>query len=171
MAFIVGTKIFEDDKKTIDALSERGFGDPSGSTLVLAPVEALYLSEKKKISINDGKTSKKKLSFTSLMQKLKKEDKEIGMKYLVYNDLRSKGYVVRTGLKYGTHFRAYEKGVRVGEGHSHWLIQPITEEWKTSIYELAGSIRLAHSVRKKMIWAVVDSEGDITYYKLERMTI
>ena len=174
MAFIVGTRIFEDNKKNIDTLWERGFGEASGSAMVLAPVEALYLLEKKKITLTDGGKSKskgKKLSFSALMQGLKKVDKEIGLKYLVYRDLRSNGYVVRTGLKYGTHFRVYEKGVRVGEGHSHWLIQPISEEWKTSIYELAKSIRLAHSVRKKMIWAVADTEGDITYYKLERIVI
>jgi tRNA-intron endonuclease len=178
MAQLIGDKILEEDKEMIKAFHDRGFGDIHGNTLLLAPVEALYLTEIGKLSIPKG-TSKpvsekarkpqKTHDIASLFNELKKWDKEIAVKYYVYRDLRKKGYVARTGLKYGTYFRVYEKGIRVGEGHSHWLVHPIQEHEKTSIYEVARAIRLAHSVRKKMLWAVVDSEGDVTYYKMERM--
>jgi len=175
---MIGDKIIEDDKEMIKAFHDRGFGDIHGNTLLLAPVEALYLTEIRKLSIPKG-TSKaasgkagkpqKMHEIASLFNEFKKWDKEIAVKYYVYRDLRKKGYVARTGLKYGTYFRVYEKGIRVGEGHSHWLVHPIQEHEKTSIYEVARAVRLAHSVRKKMLWAVVDSEGDVTYYKMERM--
>jgi tRNA-intron endonuclease len=181
MAYIIGDKIIEDDKEQIKAFHERGFGEMHGETLLLAPVEALYLTEIKKIGITKGEkevvkgASKKEgkvqktYDIGALFNEFKKGDKEIAVKYYVYRDLRKKGYVARTGLKYGTYFRVYEKGIRVGEGHSHWLVHPIQEHQKISIYEIARAIRLAHSVRKKMLWAVVDSEGDVTYYKMERM--
>jgi tRNA-intron endonuclease len=177
MATIVGDRIIEDDQKQILEFHERGFGEIHGGLLALAPVEAIYLTEIKKISIikegNEPRKgaagSKKTYGVISLFTELKKHDKEIATKYYVYRDLRKRGYVVRTGLKFGTYFRVYEKGIRVGEGHSQWLVHPIQEQKQTSIYELARAVRLSHSVRKKMLWAVVDSEGDVTYYKIERI--
>ena len=177
MATIVGDRIIEDDPKQIQEFHDRGFGQVRSGLLVLAPVEAIYLTEIKKVSImKEGDVprkgeagSKKTYDIMSLFTELKKHDKEIATKYYVYRDLRKRGYVVRTGLKFGTYFRVYEKGIRVGEGHSHWLVHPIQEQKQTSIYEFARAVRLSHSVRKKMLWAVVDSEGDVTYYKIERI--
>jgi len=166
MAILTGTKVMENEPAAAKMLKERGFGEEVGERLILAPVEALYLLEKKRISVLDGK---KKLTFDSLFSLLKKAEKELDMKYAVYRDLRSKGYVVRTGLKYGTCFRVYDKGIRVGEGHSELLVQPVPEEMKTSVYEISGAVRLSHSVKKKMIWAIVDTEGDVTYLKLSRI--
>lgn len=166
MATLTGTKVMETEPSAAKMLKERGFGEMVGERLVLAPVETLYLLEKKRISVLDGK---KRLTFESLFSLLKKSEKELDMKYAVYRDLRSKGYVVRTGLKYGTYFRVYDKGIRVGEGHSELLVQPVPEEMKTSVYEIAGAVRLSHSVKKKMIWAIVDTEGDVTYLKLSRI--
>jgi len=166
MAILIGTKVMENEPAAAKMLKERGFGEEVGERLILAPMEALYLLEKKRISVLDGK---KKLTFESLFSSLKKAEKELDMKYAVYRDLRSKGYVVRTGLKYGTYFRIYDKGIRVGEGHSEMLVQPVPEEMKTSVYGIAGAVRLSHSVKKKMIWAIVDTEGDVTYIKLSRI--
>jgi tRNA-intron endonuclease len=162
MATLSGNLIIETSPAKISALSERGFGERREKYIVLAPVEALYLTERKKIKVGG-------LSFEKLLLLLKKKDADIFTKYAVYRDLRRKGYVARTGLKYGAWFRVYEKGIRVGEGHSVWLVSAIPEEKRTSIYDISRAIRLAHSVRKKMIWAVVDSEGDVTYYKMERV--
>jgi tRNA-intron endonuclease len=166
MAILAGTKVMENEPVAAKMLKERGFGEEVGERLILAPVEALYLLEKKRISIRDGR---KKLTFESLFSLLKKAENELDMKYAVYRDLRSKGYVVRTGLKYGTYFRVYDKGIRVGEGHSELLIQPVPEEMKTSVYEIVRVVRLSHSVKKKMIWAIVDTEGSVTYLKLSRI--
>ena len=166
MAQLIGTKVMESDSAAANVLKERGFGEEVGGRLLLAPVEALYLLEKKRIGVLDGK---KKMTFEGLFASLKRGKKELDMKYAVYRDLRSKGYVVRTGLKYGTYFRVYEKGIRVGEGHADMLVQPVAEEKKTSVYEIAGSVRLSRSVKKKMVWAIVDTEGDVTYLKLSRI--
>ena len=90
------------------------------------------------------------------------------LKYLVYSDLRSRGYVVKTGLKFGAHFRVYERGKTPGEEHSLYLVHAIPEGSKLTPADLARAVRLAHSVRKRMLFAVVDDEGDITYYSLTR---
>jgi tRNA-intron endonuclease len=168
MAIFSGSYIIEDDETLRKELAERGFGEQQEDYIIISPVEGLYLLENKRIKVMDI-MKKRSIDFKLLLTKLKKLDRDIDIKYFVYKDLRKKGYIVRTGLKYGSYFRVYEKGIRVGEGHSHWLVQPIKDISKTSIYDIAKAVRIAHSVRKKMIWAVVDTEGDVTYYKLERI--
>ncbi len=163
MAYLVKNRIFEDDPNLARILKERGFGkDYEGKTL-LSPVEALYLLENKRIMITQNR---KEMKFKELISTLGNSDNDLDLKYIVYKDLRSKGYVVRTGFKFGACFRVYEKGIRVGEGRSHMLVYPVPEEKKTSIAEIRSMIRLSHSVKKSMLFAVVDGEGEVTYIKM-----
>ncbi len=147
---------------------QRGcYGKPlSGGRLQLSPVEALYLVENGKIIIEDQKGNK--LDFETLMKKFAKTDPEFRLKYVTYADLRSRGYIVRTGLKFGAHFRVYDRGDRPGEAHSKFLVHAIPGSAKFGATELVRAVRLAHGVRKRFIWAIVDEEGDITYYAVTR---
>ncbi len=84
--------------------------------------------------------------------------------YGVYEDWRSKGYVIKTGFKFGTHFRVYFPGARpAGSGregswaHSKHVIHVFPKESKLLISEWARAIRVAHSVRKTFILAVPGS--------------
>ncbi|MDE1855041.1 MAG: tRNA-intron lyase [Candidatus Micrarchaeota archaeon] len=79
--------------------------------------------------------------------------------YGVYRDWREKGYVVKTGFKFGTHFRVYFPGARPmeaskGQTHSEHVIQVFPKDSKLLISEWARAIRVAHSVRKTLILAV-----------------
>ncbi len=150
-------------------LYQRGvFGKPlSGGKLQLAPVEVLYLVENGKLEVVEGK-SERPISFEKLWARFSKSDPDLMLKYRVYSDLRSRGYVVKTGLKFGAHFRVYGRGEKPGEVHSRYLVHAIPEGTKFTPSELARAVRLAHSVRKTMFFAVVDDEGDVTYYSLRR---
>jgi tRNA-intron endonuclease, archaea type len=80
--------------------------------------------------------------------------------YGVYSDWRNKGYVIKTGFKFGTHFRVYFPGARpMSEGNQSWVhskhvIHVFPKESKLLISEWARAIRVAHSVRKTFILAV-----------------
>lgn len=139
----------------------------SGGRLQLSPVEALFLLDGEKLRVID-EDSGEELSFEELSSELSEENPELLLKYRVYKDLRSRGLVVKTGLKYGAHFRVYDRGELPGSTHSPYLVHAISENEKLSPPELARAVRLAQSVRKKMIFAVMDDEGDITYYSLAR---
>ena len=43
--------------------------------------------------------------------------------YIVFRDLRNRGYIVKTGFKYGSEFRLYERGKSPGDGHSNYLVK------------------------------------------------
>lgn len=156
---------------------DSGYGKPFEDRLELSLVEAAYLLEKGKISIfkKDGK-KKKNVDMKIFHRTATEKEPEFHQKYVVYRDLRERGYLVKTGYKFGAHFRVYERGVKLKRGpkapheHTKFVVHAISEEDRFSYPELSRATRLAQNIRAKMVWAVVDSENDITYYEVIRVT-
>jgi tRNA-intron endonuclease len=162
-------KVMVWDEAQANQLYQRGFYGKllSGGKLQLSLVETLYLMDVGKITVKDE--DGKKLKFKDLFVMFSNVDSELPLKHAVYSDLRSRGYILKTGMKFGAHFRVYERGEGPGESHSKFLVHAIPEEGaRLTPTELARAIRLAHSVRKKIMWAIVDTDGDVTYYALTR---
>jgi len=81
----------------------------------------------------------------------------------VFEDLRKKGYVVKTALKFGADFRVYEKKKKE---HSKWIVFVQKESKKIDWKEFASKNRVAHSTRKNLLLAITDDEGGIIYYEI-----
>lgn len=86
--------------------------------------------------------------------------------YAVYEDWRLRGYVLKTGFKFGTHFRIYLPGaspVREGDEwmHSKHVVHIFSRKSKMIISEWARAIRVAHSVKKTFILAIPGKKIDI----------
>lgn len=151
------------DESLIQNLNSKGFGNniPITSTKIknkifeINPIEILFLFDKKKIIFDEELN----INFEKLL-KITKIDLS---KYIVYKDLKTRGYNVKTGLKYGFDFRVYDKGIKIGEDHSLWLVDVIEEKDKLKIKDLTGKNRIAHSANKKMLFAIVDFENSVTY--------
>lgn len=164
-------------KEGLDLYDESGYGKPFEDRLELSLVEAAFLIEKKKLKVivTEGK-KKKSINFKDFYKIGIKKEPEFHQKFVVYRDLRERGYLVKTGFKFGTHFRVYERGVKLKKGpkepfeHTKWVVHAISEEDRFSYPELSRATRLAQNIRAKMLWAVVDSEGDVTYYQIVRVT-
>ncbi len=163
-----GTKVIVWDNEIKSFLKEKGFGEAKGTRYEVSLIEALYLLENEKIEVTDGKKS---LKFEDLLKIGNKVEENFYAKYSVYSDLRGRGLSVRTGLKFGTDFRVYERGSNIKSGHSKYLVHVIPEEYTCSFPEIARTIRLSQNVNKSMIYAVVDEEGDITYYQIDRVKL
>ena len=108
----------------------------------------------------------KPLNTAQLLKKIKRRDKNIETKLTVFADLRKKGYIVKTALKFGSEFRVYERGVRPGDDHASWLLFPLREHETLTWYDFAAKNRVATSTNKKLMLAIVDDESDITYYEV-----
>lgn len=149
------------------------YGKIKDEKLVLSFCEALHLMERKKLEI---KENKKKLTKKQFYKKASKRDEEFPHKYAVYKDLRERGFLVRTGFKFGTHFRVYDRGVKLKRGpkskkeHTKWVVHAIPENFTCSYAELSRAVRLAQNIRTHLIWAIVDNEKDVTYYEITRIT-
>src|SRR3989338_3069068 len=169
MAIVVDDKVFLKDKMLGDTLRQRGFGEQKSNELVLDLFEALYLMEKEKFSIMDGKTDKA-ISSEEMVKYSSKKVKNFYLKYQVFKDLRERGFVVKTGFKFGFDFRVYPRGKKPGEAHSQWCINVSGQQDKYNFIELSRMVRLAGNLKTKFLNAVVDSENEINYYEVVRVT-
>ena len=139
------------------------FGEKLDNKVVYASVEALFLlSENKLELISKGK----KLDFESLLNNLKSKDKKIDIKFRVFQNLRKKGYIVKTALKFGAEFRVYDKGIKPGHDHAKWIVFTSKENSSLKWHDFASINRVAHSTKKKLLMAVVDEEGDVSFYEV-----
>ena len=129
----------------------------------LSLYEALFLVEKGKLSVIDGR--KKEYDFERLLAKCKRTEKTFWTKYCVFRDFRERGYVIKTALKFGAEFRVYDRGIKPGEDHAIWVVFPVPENGSTTWYEYAAKNRVAHSTKKRLLLAIVDEENKITYYE------
>jgi len=162
-AYILGERVSSNSSDAYSLYEKSSFGEKKDGKIIYSPTEALFLAEKNKMDIF---SNNKKLSHEELIKKFKKIDKKIQTKYPVFKDLREKGYVVKTALKFGAEFRVYEKGARVGEKHSKWIVFTDYESKTFSWQEFSSKNRVAHSTKKNLLIAIVDEEGDITYYEV-----
>lgn len=168
VGILSGTKVVVGDSDTKGLLKGRGFGETEGKRLVLSLIEAVFLAETERLDVMKGDD---KASLDELIKLGSSVEEEFYNKYIVYKDLRGRGLQVRTGLKFGTDFRTYERGSSVGKGHSKKLVHVVPEEYTCSFPEMAGKLRLAKNVNKDMIYAIVDEEGDVTYYLVDRVKL
>ena len=130
----------------------------------LSLIEALYLLDKKKLIAFDSKD--KEISFDSLLKKAQKAEPNFWIRYCVYRDIRNRGYIIKTALKFGADFRIYDRGVKPGEDHARWVVFPVHETSSFTWYEFSAKNRVAHSTKKKLLIGCVDDEGDCTYWEV-----
>lgn len=129
----------------------------------LSLIEALYLVDKKRILVYDSRD--KLISFDSFMKKAQKSEANLWVRYAVYKDIRNRGYIIKTALKFGADFRIYDRGIKPGEDHAKWVVFPVHEGSTLTWYEFAAKNRVAHSTKKRLLLGIVDSENDVTYYE------
>jgi tRNA-intron endonuclease len=154
-----------DNPKAKDQLRSKGFGDTEGKDYALKPYEALYLVFTNKLRVfNKGQ----EIDFKALTNLALKEDKEIITKFLIYRDLRSKGYVTKEGFGFGVDFRVYERGEFEKKG-AKYVIFGINEGTNTNVRSLAKSIKQIEIMGKEAIIAVVERRGEVIYYKTSTM--
>ncbi len=123
----------------IRALEEKSYGRSEGLFGHLSVWEANYLMER------------------GLLEPLDIQDSP---EYRVYRDLRNRGLIVKSGFKYGTHFRVYENSM---EEHSKYLVHVI--RGNEEMQKVSRAVRVAHGVRKTLLLAYINGEN-IFYFKV-----
>ena len=174
MSFDFETKItakFIDEKTIVinpkmqNILNERGFGESEKDTLILNSFETLYLLYNNKLEL---KKVNKNIIFDELIQKYIQKNDDILTQFLLYRDLRTKGYVVKDGFGFGSDFRVYEKGT-YGQKDAKFLIFAFNEGTQQKIGKLYKNIHEITQMGKEPIIAVIERRGEIIYYKINKM--
>jgi tRNA-intron endonuclease len=162
---LVQNKVIVPSKPVSDKLhGKRAYGTMVDGALHLSLLEAYYLAAIEKIVVTKNGVAMTLDELRSTAQ----EDPEFSIKYPVYKDLRDRTYIVKTGFKYGCHFRVYRKSI---EDHAEFLVHVMVHNGSITSDDIIRHVRLAHSVKKTMILALLDEENDINYYSVERETI
>ncbi len=161
-----GVKISENQK--VDELSSKGYGVAENDGFLLTFYEALYLLDREQIEVEDKKGGK--VDFQSLLKHYKSVEKDAWSKYLVYRDLRSRGYVVREGFGLGVDFRVYERG-EYGKNTAKYLILSIQEGKPVTVEKLAHIMKQCQSLKKELVLAVTNRRGEIVYYSVSQLTL
>ncbi len=116
----------------------------------------------KKLSLSKGK---KKVTFDDMVQICNDFDRDALTKFLIYRDLRVRGYTVKDGFGFGSDFRVYERG-QFGEKGAKYLVFGLTEGKQEKIGQLQKNIEEITKMGKEPILAVVERRGEVIYYKL-----
>jgi tRNA-intron endonuclease len=155
------------DEPTAAQLHEHGFyGQLVGGRLQLSLVESAYLLEQGHLQLADRLGTR--LDLESFKERARKIEEDFDLKYQAYGDLRSRALVVKTGFKFGSHFRVYKQVLGTTKvPHSEYLVHVVPSDHVFHLQALSRSVRLAHSVRKQMLFAYPD--GEIKYLEIRRI--
>ena len=153
------------DNDMIHELVQKGFGEIEKEKLFLKQFETLYLLYTKRLVL---KKNKKQIDFDSFMGICQKTDSDILTKFLIYRDLRNRGYVVKDGFGFGSDFRVYERG-HYGEKGAKFLIFGLNEGQQEKMGNLQKKIEEITQMGKEPIIAVIERRGEVIYYKINRM--
>ena len=155
------------EKSSIDSLSQRGYGTAENKVFTLSFYEALYLHDKDMLEVKDK--DDEKADFQRLLRCYETVDENAWINYLVYRDLRSRGYVVREGFGAGTDFRIYERGV-YGKDTAQYLVLSVQEGKPLPIQDLVNVVQQCQSQKKELILAVMNRRGEAVHYSVSPLT-
>ncbi len=157
-------KVVIEDLSAIRQFWEKSeYGKPSNMGLVLEPVEATFLLERGKIRILDE--NGREYDFASLVQYFSSIDKKFWIRYLIYSDLRKRGFIVKSGFSHDVEFIIKSRGKEIAE----YIVYGITEGERIGFDVLSKLLDRAVRLRKNLIIAIVDKEGNISYYTLSKL--
>ena len=153
-------KIVIDETRFQDELHSKGFGEKENAEFILKPYEALYLFHTKRLKLKN----KPAMGFNSLFELLLKNNRNIMSEFLLYRDLRSRGYVAKEGFGFGNDFRVYERG-DYEKKPAKYVVFGINEGTNTTAKEFASAVNQIQKMGKEAVVAVIERRGEVIYYK------
>lgn len=143
-------------------LESKGFGVTEKGVYYLKDYEVLYLMYNGKLSLTKGK---KKMGFTDYVHFTHLRDENAWTRFLIFRDLRSRGYVVREGFGFPIDFRVYERG-DYGNKAAKYIVFGLNEGKTMTVAELKRYVKEMSTMGKEAVIAVVERRGEVIYYKV-----
>jgi tRNA-intron endonuclease len=165
--FVKDRVVVGDEKETNQLYNKGRFGAISNRKLELSLIEALYLIEHGSLEVVDGRN--KPMDYETFLGRASRREPRFWIRFCVYRNIRGRGYITKTALKYGADFRVYGRGQEPGKSHAKWVLYAVSENEQFDWKKFAAMNRVAHSVRKKLMVGILDDEGDVTYYQVSWM--
>lgn len=151
--------------ETFGELEQSGYGEREGKKLLLKDYEALYLVHTKRLTLSDEKG--REVGFEEFAEKSQARSHDAWTKFIIYRDLRSRGYVVKEGFGFGTDLRVYERG-DFPEKAAKFVVFALDEGTRRKVEDLSESVRQIIKMGKEAIVAVIERRGEVIYYRVGR---
>lgn len=161
---LAGDSVRVSDKDRFGELEGSGYGSREGDELVLRDYEALYLLYVKKLELLD---KAEKVSFERLAELAQTRATDSWTRFVIYRDLRSRGYVVREGFGFGTDLRVYERG-DYPKKPAKYVVFALDEGIEKGMGDLQKSVKEMAKMGKEAIIAVIERRGEVIYYKVSK---
>jgi tRNA-intron endonuclease len=148
-------------------LETRGFGERNRASgnFVLNLSEALYLLYTKRLIVR--KATDEEYTFQNLVKHALKNDRNAWTRFLIYRDLRSRGYVAKDGFGFGVDFRVYDRG-EFGLKPAKFVVFGLNEGSELSLGNFVKEVEQMARMGKESIMAVVERRGEVIYYKVTK---
>lgn len=166
-AWLTEDRVVLFDPAAVEALGKGlAYGSRVGARLELSLLEAAHLQATGQLELR-AVPSGRKIPEASLLRRARRLDDRFDERAATYRTLRERGLVVKTGFKYGAHFRAYPRNPE--QAHARYLVQAVPQGHTSTWPEIAGSVRVAQGVRKELLLGEVDAHGSVRFLGLERV--
>ncbi len=162
--------LLEDRAMVVDEAQARplhagGFyGRMVGRRLQLSLIETAHLLKAGAIELRNADTDRR-IALPRLLQEARRSQPDFDLRLRVYEDLKARGILAKTGFKYGSHFRAYEGDP--DRTHAKYLVHALPAKYRGMWPEVSRAVRLAHGVKKSLLFGVAGDE--VGYIRLERV--
>lgn len=164
-AVLAGDEVRLSERERFGELEESGYGTRDGQDLALKDYEALYLLHTKKLNLEDRAGSR--VTFEKLAELAQKRAGDSWTKFVIYRDLKSRGYIVREGFGFGTDLRVYERG-DFPKKPAKYVVFALDEGIEKGMADLQKSVKEMSKMGKEAIIAVIERRGEVIYYKVSR---
>ena len=162
---VMADRVIVTDSEASESLRrDHCFGKLIGHILQLSLIEAVFLAEMGVLKLRDGRTHRT-LGLETLRRRARRLQPDFDLRSIAFKDLKAKGLIVKTGFKYGSHFRAYEGDP--DKSHAKYLVHAVPEHYKAMWPEVSRAVRLAHGVKKNILLGRV-SPDEVEYVSLTR---
>ena len=149
----------EEDAKLLES---KGFGVREGDSFYLRDYEVLYLLFVGKLRLTK---SSKEVKFEAFVGESLTRDENAWTRFLIFRDLRNRGYVVREGFGFPVDFRVYERG-DYGAKAAKYIVFGLNEGKTMTMAELKKHVEEMSTMGKEAVVAVVERRGEVIYYKV-----
>jgi len=142
------------------------YGSQVGARLELSLLEAAYLQETHPMILRDARSGRR-IPRAQFDHRARRLDRRFDERLATYRYLRGRRLVVKTGFKYGAHFRAYPRNPE--QVHARYLVQAVPAHYSAPWSEIAGAVRVAQGVRKEFLLSAVEGDRTPRFLGIERI--
>jgi len=153
-----GTVRFDDPPEAGQVYGKGFFGTPSSDGgLTLDRYEAVYLSEMGRVDLRGS--GGRAVAWSTVFRRAVRADPGFAVRYLVYRDLRQRGYVVRASPP-PVAFTVLPRGGTLHKTPSRYWVEAISERVPFDLARLFDLAERAQTAKNLLLLGLVDEESD-----------